>query len=62
MVIWALVLYFVGLAKVHQTSKTRVFFALLVPLVLAGLFITGFVLLHIVMHAMDLLEAIQHTI
>ncbi len=62
MPIWALVLYFVGLAKAHQTSKIRVFFALLAPLVLAGLFISGIVLLHIVMHAMDLLEAIQQSI
>ena len=62
MVIWALVLYFVGLAKAHQTSKTRVFFALLAPLVFAGLFISGIVLLHIVMHVLDILEAIQQTI
>ena len=62
MVIWALVLYFVGLVKAHQTSKTRVFFALSAPLVLAGLFITGIVLLHIVMHLVDFLQAIQQTI
>jgi hypothetical protein len=62
MVIWALLLYFVGLAKAHQTSKTRVFFALLAPLVLAGLCITGIVLLHIIMHVLDFLEAIQQTI
>jgi hypothetical protein len=62
MPIWALLLYFVGLAKAHQTSKTRVLFALLAPLVLAGLCITGIVLLHIVMHVLDFLEAIQQTI
>jgi len=62
MPIWALVLYFVGLVKAHQTSKTRVFFALLLPLVLAGLFITGIVLLHIAMHVLDFLEAIQQTL
>ena len=62
MVLWGLVLYFVGLAKAHQTSNIRVFFALLAPLVLAGLFISAIVLLHIVMHAMDLLEAIQQSI
>ena len=62
MPIWALVLYFVGLAKAHQTSKTRVFFALLAPLVFVGLFISGIVLLHIVVHVMDFLEAIQQTI
>ena len=62
MPIWALVLYFVGLAKAHQTSKTRVFFALLAPLVLAGLFITGIVLLYVVMHVVDFLEAMQQTI
>ena len=62
MPLWALVLYFVGLAKAHQTSKTRVFFALLAPLVFVGLFITAIVLLHIVMHVMDFLEAIQQTI
>ena len=62
MPIWALVLYFVGLAKAHQTSKTRVFFALVAPLVLAGLLMSGIVLLHIVMHVLDFLEAIQQTI
>ena len=62
MPIWALVLYFVGLAKAHQTSKTRVLFALLAPLVLVGLLITGIVLLHIVVHVLDFLEAIQQTI
>ncbi len=62
MPIWALVLYFVGLVKAHQTSKTRVFFALLLPLVLAGLFISGIVLLHIAMHVLDFLEAIQQTL
>jgi hypothetical protein len=62
MPIWALVLYFVGLAKAHQTSKTRVFFALLLPLVLTGLFITGIVLLHIGMLVLDFLEAMQQTL
>jgi hypothetical protein len=62
MVLWALVLYFVGLAKAHQTSKTRVFFALVAPLVLAGLFISGIVLLYMVMHVLDFFEAIQQTI
>lgn len=62
MPVWALVLYFVGLAKAHRTSKTRVFFALLVPLVLAGALIVGIVLLHVVMHVLDFLEAIQQTI
>ena len=60
MPIWALVLYFVGLVNAHQTSKTRVLFALLLPLVLTGLFITGIVLLNAVMHVLDFLEAIQH--
>jgi hypothetical protein len=62
MPIWALLLYFVGLAKAHQTSKPRVLFALLAPIVLVGLFIIGIVLLHIVMHVTDFLEAIQQTI
>jgi hypothetical protein len=62
MPIWALVLYFVGLVKAHQTSKTRVFVALLLPLVLAGLFVTGIVLLHTVKHVLDFLEAIQQTL
>ena len=62
MPIWALLLYFVGLAKAHQASKTRVLFALLAPIVLVGLFIIGIVLLHIVVHVMDFLEAIQQTI
>jgi len=35
-------------------------FALLLPLVLTGLFITGIVLLNAVMHVLDFLEAIQH--
>ena len=59
MPIWALVLYFIGLVNAHQTSKTRVLFALLLPLVLTALFITGIVLLNAVMHVLDFLEAIQ---
>jgi len=62
MPIWALFLYFVGLVKAHQTSKTKVVFALLLPLVLAALFITGIVLLYIVMHVLDFLEVIQQTL
>lgn len=62
MPVWALVLYFVGLAKAHRTSKARVLFALLVPLVLASTVIVGVVLLHVVMHFLDFLEAIQQTI
>ena len=62
MPVWALVLYFVGLAKAHQTSKTRVFFALLLPFVLTGLFITGIALLYIGMHVLDFLEAMQQTL
>lgn len=62
MPVWALVLYFVGLAKAHRTSNTRVFFALLAPLVLAGALVVGIVLLHAVMHVLDFLEAIQQNI
>ena len=62
MPIWALVLSFVGLAKAHQTSKTRVFLALFLPLALTGLLIAGIVLLHIVMQVLDFLEAMQQTL
>jgi hypothetical protein len=62
MPVWALGLYFVGLAKAHQTSRTRVFFALLLPFVLTGLFITGIALLYIGMHVLDFLEAMQQTL
>ena len=61
MPIWALGLYFVGLVNAHQTSKVRVFFALLLPLLIAGFFVLGVLLGSAVFHGLEFLELIgQH--
>ena len=54
--VWALVLWCIGLAKAHQTSKVRTFLALLLSLVFIGLLIVGAVL---VVAAMGVLEVLQ---
>lgn len=58
MPIWALVLYFVGLTKAHQTSRVKVVFALLLPLVLTGFFVVGVLLVVTVMDILDFLAII----
>ena len=61
MPIWALVLSFVGLAKAHQTSRKRIFFALLLLLVIAGFSALGVFLVSAVFRALEVLETIgQH--
>jgi hypothetical protein len=57
--IWTLVLYCVGLATAHQTSKIRVFFALLLPFILAALLIIGIVLLVAVLGIMGFLDSLH---
>jgi len=56
MPLWALVLYFVGLSKAHQTSKAKVFFALLLPLVILGLLALGVILAIAVSHVLEFLQ------
>lgn len=56
MPIWALVLSCIGLAAAHQTSKTRAFLALLLPFIVAGLFIA---VVLFVLAAMGMLEFLQ---
>jgi len=58
MPLWALVLYFVGLNKAHHTSKTKVFFALLLPLVILGFLALGVILAIVVSHVLEFLQVI----
>jgi uncharacterized paraquat-inducible protein A len=61
MPIWALVLSYVGLTKAHQTSRKRIFFALLLLLVIAGFSALGVFLVSAVFRALEVLEIIgQH--
>ncbi|UCG14570.1 MAG: YIP1 family protein [Deltaproteobacteria bacterium] len=57
--IWILVLYCVGLAMAHQTTRTRVLFALLLPLILMGILVAGAVLLAIAVGILDFLGAVR---
>ena len=58
MPIWALGLYFVGLVNAHQTSRVKVFFALLLPLLIAGFFALGMLLGSAVFRVLEVLETI----
>lgn len=58
MPLWALVLYFVGLSKAHQSSKAKVFFALFLPLVILGFLALGVILAIAVFRVLEFLEAI----
>jgi hypothetical protein len=56
MPLWTLVLYLVGLSKAHQTSKAKVLFALLMPIVIVGLLALGVISAMIVSHILGLLQ------
>jgi len=58
MPLWALVLYFVGLSKAHQASKTKVFFALLLPLVILGFLALGVILAVVFSHVLEFLQVL----
>jgi hypothetical protein len=58
MPLWTLVLYLVGLSKAHQTSKPKVFFALLMPIVIVGFLALGVISALIVSHVLRLLQII----
>ena len=58
MPIWALVLYFVGLAKAHQTSRIKIFFALLLLFVVAAFSVLGVFLASMLFEALEVLGAI----
>jgi hypothetical protein len=58
MPLWALVLYFVGLSKAHQTSKAKVFFALFLPLLILGLLALGVILAIVVSHVLEFLQVL----
>jgi hypothetical protein len=60
MPLWALVLYFVGLSRAHQTSKAKVFFALLLPLVLLGLLALGVILAIAVSYVLEFLQVLNN--
>jgi hypothetical protein len=60
MPLWALVLYFVGLSKAHQTSKAKVVFALLLPLVILGLLAFGVILAIAVSHVVEFLQVLDN--
>jgi hypothetical protein len=57
--LWAFLLYCFGLAAAHRTSKTRVFFALLLPFTLAAIVIIGIVLLIAAIGIMGFLDSLQ---
>lgn len=59
MPLWALVLYFVGLSRAHQTSKAKVFFALLLPLFVLGLLALGVILAIVVSHVLEFLQVLN---
>jgi hypothetical protein len=56
--VWALVIYCVGLAEAHQTSKLRTFLALLLPVILSGLLIVGVILAIAAKGVMEILRTI----
>jgi hypothetical protein len=62
MPLWALVLYFVGLSKAHHTSKAKVFFALLLPLVILGFLALGVILAITVSHVLEFLQVLGNPI
>ena len=55
--LWALVLYLIGLSKAHHTSKTRVFFALFLPIVTLGFLALGVILAITVFYVQEFLQA-----
>jgi hypothetical protein len=59
---WGLVLCCVGLATAHQTTKTRAFFALFFPPLLAGLLIAGLFLALAAFGALEFLQVIQRSL
>ncbi len=59
MPIWAVGLYFIGLCKAHQASRTKVFLALLLPLVMLGFIAIGVALSIAVIHVLEFLETIR---
>jgi hypothetical protein len=56
---WALVIWCIGLAKAHQTSKVRTFLALLLPFVLTGLLVFGVILIIAANGVLELIERIH---
>jgi hypothetical protein len=61
MPIWAIVISCIGLSKAHQTSKTKSFFALLLPVIFVGFIIAATVLLLAVAGVMEFLDPVlQH--
>ena len=58
--LWALVLYLVGLSKAHHTSKVRVFFALVLPLVVLGFLALAVILAITVSHLLGFLQVFDN--
>lgn len=58
MPLWSLALYFVGLSKAHHAPKAKVFFALLLPLVILALLALGAILVIVVSHVLEFLQVL----
>jgi len=59
MVVWALILYAVGLRQAHLTTRTRVFFALFLPLVILGCIAIGVAAALAVFHVLKFFKTIH---
>lgn len=62
MPLWALILSLVGLSKAHHTSKTKVFFALVLPLVMLGFLAIAVILAIIISHVLEFLQVFGDTL
>jgi len=62
MPLWALILYLVGLSKAHHTSKTKVFFALVLPLVMLGFLAIAVILAITISHVLEFLQVFGDTL
>ena len=57
--VWALVIWCIGLAKAHQTSKVRTYLAILSPIVFISLLVVAIILVIAALGFVELLEMIQ---
>ena len=62
MPLWALILYLVGLSKAHHTSKAKVFFALVLPLVMLGFLAIAVILAITISHVLEFLQVFGDTL
>lgn len=57
--VWALVVWCIGLAKAHQTSKVRTYLAILLPFVFISLLVVATILVIAALGIVELLDIIQ---